>query len=333
MKKENQKIKLLKIWEILRTDSDEDNTISTTELIARLADDGINAERKSVYDDIRTLIDWGYPVECKRSRVNEYFVRDADFTTAELRVLMDSVQAANFVSQQNAKVLTYKIASLAGSNKGEILADNTELGQGKRKTDASWEAITQAAGAIQRRHKLAFRYFDYDINKSRVYRTRSSGSDLYVVNPWALVCREDNYYLICHMDDREGYTTYRLDRMADVCIAPDRRETPAWVRDYPASRYRKETFGMYSGDKVRVNLLCKEDRKVIDLVLDRFGFDTALKSLGDGRFYVAVTVQLSPPFFAWLTSVSGMIQLVSPEGAKEGYRRYLADAMSALEAQ
>ncbi|MBO4534732.1 MAG: WYL domain-containing protein, partial [Clostridia bacterium] len=231
MKKENQKIKLLKIWEILRVDSDEDNPISTTDLIARLADDGINAERKSIYDDIRTLVDWGYPVECKRSRVNEYFVRNTDFTTAELRVLLDSVQAANFVSRRDAKALSYKIAALAGSNKGEILAENTELRQGMRETNISWESIGAAAGAIQRRHKLAFRYFDYDINKSCVFRTRSSGSDVYVVNPWALVCSQDNYYLICHMDNHEGYTTYRLDRMADVSILPDRRETPAWVRE------------------------------------------------------------------------------------------------------
>ena len=331
MRKENQKIKLLKIWEILRTDSDEDHTVSTRELVARLADDGIEAERKSIYDDIHTLIEWGYPVECKRTRVNEYFVRDTGFSTAELRVMMDSVQAANFVSQQNAKVLTYKIAALAGNNRGELLATNTEQIAGKRKTDTSWDSITAVSRAIEYRRKISFKYFDYDITKAKVYRHRSDGTDLYVVNPRILVCREDNYYLIGHMDGRDNYAIFRLDRMDQARVLSDKRETPEWVKEYPASRFRKETFGMYSGEKVRVNLLCQETPKVIDLVLDKFGFDTALKSLGDGRFFISVTVQQSPVFYAWLLSVSDVILLKDPKEAVASYRAWLEGALARLD--
>ncbi len=331
MRKENQKIKLLKIWEILRTESDEDHTVSTNELLARLADDGIDAERKAIYDDIKTLVEWGYPVECKRTRVNEYFVRDTGFSTAELRVLMDSVQAANFVSVQNAKVLTYKIAALAGNNKGELLAVNTEAVEGKRKTDTAWESISSVARAIEHRRKISFRYFDYDINKSKVYRTRWGGGDLYVINPRILVCREDNYYLIGHFDGNRKYVNFRLDRMDEVKVLSDRRDTPDWVKEYPASRFRKETFGMFSGKKVRVNLVCTETPRVIDVILDKFGFDTALKSLGDGRFYVSVTVQLSPVFYAWLMSVADIVTLADPDEAKAGYRKWLEMALSKID--
>ena len=54
MKQENAyKIKLLKLLEILRQDSDEDHYIGTTELIDKLADMGIVCDRRTLYKDIQ----------------------------------------------------------------------------------------------------------------------------------------------------------------------------------------------------------------------------------------------------------------------------------------
>ena len=44
----NQRIKILKLWEILRQESDEDNPLSTTALIDRLNDYGIPVDRKTL---------------------------------------------------------------------------------------------------------------------------------------------------------------------------------------------------------------------------------------------------------------------------------------------
>ena len=53
MKQENAyKIKLLKLLEILRQDSDEDYYIGTSELIDKLADMGIVCDRRTLYKDI-----------------------------------------------------------------------------------------------------------------------------------------------------------------------------------------------------------------------------------------------------------------------------------------
>ena len=50
MKQENAyKIKLLKLLEILRQDSDEDHYIGTMELIDKLADMGIVCDRRTLY--------------------------------------------------------------------------------------------------------------------------------------------------------------------------------------------------------------------------------------------------------------------------------------------
>lgn len=330
MRSKNQKIKLLRIWEILRTESDEEHTFSTNQLVECLADEGIEAERKAIYDDIRTLVAAGYPVECKRTRVNEYFVRDTGFSSAEVRMLLDSVQAANFVSEPRAKQMTYKIAALAGSNKGELLAHNTLWAEGKRKDDAGWENILLVSRAIERKRSITFRYFDYDVNKQQVYRMRFGDNPWYRACPRSLICREDNYYLVATMGKATKYFSFRLDRMADVSFCEKKWVDPEWMKDYPVSKYRKETFGMFAGEKERVSLLCVEKPSVIDIVLDKFGFDTPLHSRGDGTFSVSVVVQLSPVFWGWLLSVADIVTLYSPK-ARAQYLAWLEQAAKALQ--
>ena len=95
MKQENAyKIKLLKLLEILRQDSDEDHYIGTTELIDKLADMGIVCDRRTLYKDIEVLNNFGYEVLCEKSpgKPNCYCVADRSFDVPELRILMDSVQ-------------------------------------------------------------------------------------------------------------------------------------------------------------------------------------------------------------------------------------------------
>ena len=102
MGKENfSKIKLLKIWEILKQESDEDHPLSTGELLARLEKNGVACDRKTLYQDIAALNSFGYEVICKRGQhSNSYYVVDRSFDVPELRVLIDAVQAASFITER-----------------------------------------------------------------------------------------------------------------------------------------------------------------------------------------------------------------------------------------
>ena len=60
----SRKIKLLKIWEILNQDTDENNPMPTPVLIEKLAECGIEVDRKILYSDIKLLNDFGYEVMC-----------------------------------------------------------------------------------------------------------------------------------------------------------------------------------------------------------------------------------------------------------------------------
>ena len=80
-KKANQKAKLLYLQQILLEETDEKHVLTVQQLIERLAELEIPAERKSLYDDIATLQAFGLDVIATRSRANIYRIGCRLFTS------------------------------------------------------------------------------------------------------------------------------------------------------------------------------------------------------------------------------------------------------------
>ena len=123
-KSEHQKVKPLVLLDILRMYSDEEHPLSTNEIIAKLAEYGIETGRKALYDDIESLNAFGYEVMTVKSRSNLYYVADRKFDAAELRILMDAVISADFITEKKTADLTKKIAETAGVHKAKLMTKN-----------------------------------------------------------------------------------------------------------------------------------------------------------------------------------------------------------------
>ena len=61
-KSTKQKQKLFYILDYLRSQTDETHVVTTPQIIAYLEANGISAERKSIYNDIHTLNDYGFDI-------------------------------------------------------------------------------------------------------------------------------------------------------------------------------------------------------------------------------------------------------------------------------
>ena len=118
------RIRPLKIYEILKRETDEEHPMGTEELRAKLQESGIEAHRTTIYADIDLLNECGYEIMCRRGRSNLYYVEDRSFDAPELHILMDAVQAASFITEKKSAELIHKIADLAGSQKGLVLQNN-----------------------------------------------------------------------------------------------------------------------------------------------------------------------------------------------------------------
>lgn len=316
----HQKIKLLKLYVHLTKNSDENHPLSTQQLLDYLGSQGIPCDRRTLAKDIAVLNDYGFDVISKLSRCKLYYVPDYNrsFDEAELRTLIDSVQAARFINPEKTKDLVRRIAGLAGEHRSRVLRDNIVLfNTNKSQVKNIFGVIDLAIAAIRESKKLSFRYCDLDEKREKVFR---HGGARYVVNPMALVYRDDAYYLMCYNQDDDAPYYYRLERMESVateeeCLDETCRE---WRKKHRVETVVGACVRMYGNPETSEVTLTynRGDYRTLGAILDRFG-DLARPAPDRSRSpmlkFIKVWVQISPTFWAWVMQFQGKIGVYEKE--------------------
>lgn len=314
------RIRPLKIYEILKKETDEDHPMGTEELRAKLLEFGIDSHRTTIYADIELLNECGYEIMCRRGRSNLYYVADRSFNDPELRILMDAVQAASFITEKKSSELVDKIAQLAGSKKAEVLKSNiVKFNDAKNTNESIYYNVNTIIEATNASKQVIFLYYDYDENHNKVYRRKGHH---YVVTPLATVFADGHYYLMT-FDSRFGsLTSYRLDRMEKVEIewAKDAELPPDGLID-GMSAYKKQLFGMFSGEETRVTI--QADRKLIGAIFDLFGENVHIVKDGENTVRFTANVQVSDLFFGWCSSFGDKLKLLAPQETVVKFWEYL----------
>ena len=121
------KIVALRILEILTLYSDENHELSAAKIIKYLNDlYDLKAERKAVYRDVAALEECGYDI-IKNSR--GYFLGARPFESAEIRLLIDAMQSARFISNKKTQQIIEKIGSLCSEYDFKTLKQQVFFGQ------------------------------------------------------------------------------------------------------------------------------------------------------------------------------------------------------------
>lgn len=313
------KLKLVKIWEILSQETDEEHLMGTPVLLDKLAELGIPCDRRTLYADIKALNECGYEIHCKRAVSNEYYVKDRRFSIAELRIMMDAVQAAGFISDNKSKEFIDKLATLAGSRCGEALKENlVSFNNTKTDNDEIYASVETITAAIQQNKKVKFTYFDYDLKHNRVYR---KDGRFYYMNPYALVMDNDNYYFLGCDQYHPNMISFRVDRMEQVQVSRHDKEDLELLKKFDLENYKKQIFGMYSGNVTEVTI--QASNELSDAVFDLFGTKTILTPLNENEFVFTVQVQLSPQFFGWCCSFGDKLKVKAPNSVINELEDYI----------
>ncbi len=117
----NQKQKLLFLLDYLRQNTDETHTVTTPQIIDHLAANGIRAERKSIYNDIQTLCDYGYDIIRTEGAHAGYRIADRTFELPEVKLLVDLVQSSKFITTKKSRQLIGKLEQLVSKNDAKKL--------------------------------------------------------------------------------------------------------------------------------------------------------------------------------------------------------------------
>ena len=322
-KSQGQKCKLLYLQDYLVNNTQKERPASVADLIDFLASKGIQAERKSIYADIRTLQDYGLEIGYRRGKPGGYYVNQRSFDLSELKLLTDAALSCRFLTSGQSAGLVRKLAALAGSYESELLR-RTLVVSGRLKADNE-EAMVNVEHlhrAIEGDRQVTFRYFDWDVKLEKKFRDK-----VYCVSPYHLLWDNENYYLIAHSQDH-GLTHYRVDKMADIQLTKAPRFFSPEIRAFDPASYTKEVFGMFRGERKRVKL--RFENSLTGVVVDRFGRDILLIPDGPAHFTMTADISLSPNFIGWLVGFQGRATILFPQDAVESFRQVCQKALASL---
>lgn len=319
-KSTNQKLKLLYILKILNEKTDEEHAIATQEIIAELEKYDISSERKSIYSDMQQLEQFGYDIVVNRARVGGgYYLASREFELPELKLLVDAVQSSKFITVKKSQELIKKIEALTSIyNAKQLQRQVFVTNRVKTGNEKIYYNVDKIHRAIQSNAEISFRYFEWTIDKEMQFRRAGAA---YVISPWALVWRDENYYLVAFDTAGDIIKHYRVDKMAELKVLQEERIGQEHFKQFNIAEYANKTFGMYGGEQETVTL--QFSNRLIGVVLDRFGKEISVRKKEENQFSVRVDVALSGQFYGWLTGLGKEARIIAPEKVVADYKTYL----------
>ncbi len=313
------KARLLKILEILKTYSDENHPLSSSEIIDMLYSDGITVNRKAIYDDIFVLTQAGFDIINTRSPKAGYFLAERDFELPEIYLLIDAVLSAGFISNKKTKEIIVKLKKYLSVYDAKKLDKHTFIDKrNKSDNEEIYYTIFNIQNAIELNKKIKFNYIRHSFSFGEIkeeYKT-------FKISPYALSWVEDKYYLIGNNEKYNNLIHLRIDRIRSCKITNEKSrhfsEVSAYKNYFDVADYMNKVFNMFGGKKASVELLCKNS--FIEQAIDRFGREINVKKHDDEHFKFIAETMISAGLTNWLLQFSDEVEVLTPPYLREEVR-------------
>ena len=305
------------IFKYLWETTDESHPVSLADISAFLKQNEITADPRTLRKDIEQLIEFGVDIVKDRRVQNLYHVASRHFEAPEVKLLIDAVQSARFITPRKSKALVKRLSSFVAPGDTALLNRHLYLDSRSKATNESiYLNVDRIQTAITEQKKISFCYFDYSPAKERVLR---HGGKVYSVSPFAMLWNNDTYYLVGFHDHRQQISKFRVDRIVQMEVTDETALKKP--KDFDVSEFFTQEFSMLNGKECRVTLLC--ENILMNSIIDRFGEDVPAQTVGADHFSVQVTVDLSGNFYGWVFSSAGKMRITEPQEAVEGFRKVL----------
>lgn len=309
----SSKVKTLLIYKYLNEYSDEENPMSTTDLIALLAQDGIKCERKSIYADIETLKSLDFDIVNTTYPKKGYFMATRRFELPQVRLLIDAVSSAGFITPNKTVELVEKLETLVSVNQAKELVSQVYVDSNtKCDNEDIYYVIDALHEAIVNKRKVSFTYKRRNID---IKNKKSFTEKKFTVSPYALIWKDDHYYLVCNNEKYDNLMNLRLDRIRKVITLDEAirpvKEVTDYEKTFDVADYTAKMFNMFSGETGKVTLECSID--IREEIMDRFGAQIPLIAKQNNKFETTIDVAISEGFISWVMNFGNKIKVIEPE--------------------
>lgn len=323
---QNIGIRLVLLRDYFNAHAGRTQAVKREDLLNYLANKGFPVERKTLYTDLELLETYfGMELRYEPSK-RGYILENPQFEPYEIRLLVDCIQSAKFITQEKAREITRKIKLLTNEETQKKLDRQVIVSERVRSmNDSVINEVDKIHEAIANDCKIAFRYFHYSIDKNKP-KNYSKKGDSYSVSPFALLWNNGNYYLYVYVAEqkKKQFRTFRVDRMERISVLPDEpREGKEEYNKREVAQQKAKVFDMYRAKEYYVTM--RFITHLASSVIDQFGRDIMIPT-DENHFTVRVPVEVSPPFYAWIATFGKKAKILEPAPVVEGMKAFLDKA-------
>ncbi|WP_255883476.1 MULTISPECIES: YafY family protein [unclassified Ruminococcus] len=318
------------ILEYLRENTDSEHCANSNTIIEYLAENGIRCGRKTVYDSITALKLFGYEILKGATSNDGYFLAERTFQSSEVRVMVDAVTSAPFITEKKTRELRDKLLKFMSRHQREqILAQLSPHERVKSQNEQIYYVIDEINRAIASGRQVEFDYYKYELENGKPNLKKQRH---FAISPYALVWANDKYYLVGNYDKYDNLSNYRLDKMKMISITEQaaRPYSDICGEDsvFDTTEYVKKNIMMYNGEETEMELIC--DYGLLDVMVDKFGVDAVtVDELGE-KFSLRTTVFYSAGLIDWLFQYCDRIKILSPQRLKDRIREKAESTMKLI---
>ena len=318
-KKDGNKLKLLYMMELLRSEATEKHPLTKDDITARLKKYGIMCERRTFGNDVKLLMENFHIKKTKVGRKNAYYVLRRALTDTEIKILIDTVQAASFLSKSMTESFVKNLSRIGGADLAKRVRENYILFNVKKRNNTEiFDNVEAIRLALSKEKKISFVYNDLNYKGERVAR---KNGERYLASPLTLVINDDKYYCMCPGEE-EALIKFRVDRMTEVKVEEKLNVPKAALETRKdITKYLSEVIDMFTGKTENVKLRFK--KPLAEMIFDQFGEETACKEVNETEAETVVSVSVAPTFFSWLATFNGGIKIAGPIKVANAYKEFL----------
>lgn len=312
--KEDKKVTILAVLEILKKYTDEDHPMVYDKIIYHLDRDyNLTLERKALGRTIQSLVDFGYDIVTGRMGT---YIASREFDDSELKLLIDDVLSNRYIASINSEQLIEKLMTLSN----EKLKRHTKYvcsikDWAKSPNKEIFYNIEIIDEAIANKRQITFDYNNYNENGELVPRHIDRKS---IVSPYRMVVKNQRYYLMCKDMRKDDLAYYKIDKITNIKLldiaAADINSIDSFTNGINNAVLSNSLPYMFSDRPKNVELIVN-DAAGIDCVVDWFGKSAKFVNLADGTFKATMKVSLLAMRY-WALQYVDVVKVVSPKELK-----------------
>lgn len=307
---------LLALYRVLIKYTDEQHQLSMYEIQAKLEEDGYSCSDDSVLRYIKQLKnELNADIVSGRGRNAKYFIADRLMEKEELKLIIDSINASNFIDKTIASSMIDKLKETMSIYDAKEL-DRSVLGINIAKAENKkiLYNVNQIQKALSSDVQISFDYMGWDENKKLVRKSTKR----YSMNPWALIWANDRYYLygydVEETDGKLRERNYRVDKIDKVELSQIHRSGRDQFRNFNANTFVSRRMGMFSGVEHKITV--KIPKGLIGAFIDQFGTRIEVVKEPEDMLRISFTAVPSPILLGWLLGLRNA-EVIEPQSVKD----------------